>query len=152
MVVTLITGFLVPAKTTFINKGILANFWINAININSQTSEKNYSLCIYEFLGPLYALSQSLVLKRKYLQLPLFSFTLNRPAMYQGRNWFNSFTLFLTKSSDHHHVFTYIWQECNGFNKGIFYPHFRPFTGGQAQVLGWLKSNQNSHAVSKRFH
>lgn len=73
MVVMLITEFLVPAKTTFINKEILANFQINTINkyininrnINSQTSEKNYALCIYEFVGPLYALSQSLILQRK---------------------------------------------------------------------------------------
>lgn len=105
-------------------------------------------MCIYEFVGPLYAWSYKenncschyLVLLQTNLQC------------VRGRNWFNSFKLFITRSSDHHRVFTYIWQECNGFSKGIFHPHLRPFIGGQTQVLEWIKGNQNNHVVSKRFH
>lgn len=48
--------------------------------------------------------------------------------------------------------YIYIWQECNGFSKGIFHPHLRPFIGGEAQVLEWIKGNPNNYVASWRFH
>lgn len=104
MVAVLTTEFSGPANTTVTNGEIVATFQVNTININSWTSEKNYALCIYEFVAPLCAVSQTLILQRKQQQLPLFTLTLNKPAAYQGETNFkeqikilrplNSFKLF----------------------------------------------------------